>query len=96
MMTATMMTATMSAASGVLAYIPFIEPLPAAHRYWWLLIVPLAIGVAMSWKSVRLKTLEHYWRDVISMSVQIVLGVAGIAFGLFILIQFVLPRIPAD
>ena len=47
-----------SLAAPLVAYFPSIEPMPAAHRWWWLLIVPLAIGISMSWKAVRLATLE--------------------------------------
>ncbi|MDZ4829643.1 MAG: hypothetical protein SGJ09_05515 [Phycisphaerae bacterium] len=90
------MTTAALATSTILAHIPFVEPLPLAHRFWWLLIVPLAIGVSMAWKAVRVPSLGDYWRQVASMSVQIVLGVAGIAVGLFVLIQVVLPRLPAE
>lgn len=90
------MTSAALASTSLLAHIPFVEPLPLAHRYWWLLIVPLAIGVSMAWKAVRLPSLGNYWRQVTAMSVQIVLGVAGIAVGLFVLIQVVLPHLPAE
>lgn len=83
-------------ALATLAHIPFIEPFPPAHRYWWLLIVPLAVGVSMSWKAVRLKSLEHFWRHVVSMSIQIVLGIAGIALGLYVLVILLLPHLPAE
>ncbi|MFO0827540.1 MAG: hypothetical protein U0572_05260 [Phycisphaerales bacterium] len=85
-----------SAMSALIAYIPFIEPMPAAHRWWWLLIVPLALGISMSWKAVRATTMDGYWRQVGVMSGQIVLGVMGIALGLFVLIQLVLPHLPAE
>jgi hypothetical protein len=87
---------TATALSTVLAHTPFIEPLPLAHRYWWLLIVPVAIGVSMAWKAVRLKSLDDYWRHVVSMAVQVILGVAGIAVGLYVLIILVLPHLPAE
>ncbi|MDZ4754135.1 MAG: hypothetical protein SGJ11_06520 [Phycisphaerae bacterium] len=77
-------------------YIPFLEPLPASHRLWWIFVVPLAIGLAMAWKAVRLPTLEHYWRAVTTMVVQIILGVIGIAVGLYVLVLLVLPRLPAE
>ncbi len=61
-----------------------------------LIAVPLAIGLAMAWKAVRLPTLEHYWRSVTTMVVQIILGVIGIAVGLYVLVLLVLPRLPAE
>jgi hypothetical protein len=70
--------------------------MPAAHRWWWLLVIPLSLGVSMAWKSVRVLDLKHHWREVLVMGGQIVLAVVGIAVGLFLLIQVVLPRLPAE
>lgn len=83
-----------------LAYTPFLDPLPGVTHFWWLLLLPLSFGVAMSWKAVRgpslAQGLSAYWRAVVTMVVQVVLAVAGIAAGLFILVQLVLPRLPAE
>jgi hypothetical protein len=84
------------AANAALAWIPFLEPMPASHRWWWLSIVPLALGVAMAWKAVRLASLEGYWAAVLRMTVEIVLAVVGIALGLFLLVQMLLPLLPAE
>jgi len=84
----------------LLGYTPFLDPLPGVTHFWWLLVVPLSLGVAMSWKAVRgpalSKGLGAYWNAVVRMVVQVVLAVAGIAAGLFILVQLVLPRLPAE
>lgn len=83
-----------------LAYTPFLDPLPGVTHFWWLLLVPLSLGVAMSWKAVRgpslAQGLQTYWRAVTTMVVQVVLAVAGIAVGLFILVQLLLPSLPAE
>ncbi len=80
----------------LIAYIPFLEPFPAAHRWWWLFVLPLALGIAMSWKAVRLPTLELYWRSVTVMTGQIILTVVGIAVGLYVLVVVALPYLPAE
>lgn len=89
-----------AASAPVLAYVPFLDPMPGVTHFWWILIVPLAFGVAMSWKAVRgpslAKGLGVYWKAVATMTVQVVLAVAGIAAGLFILVQWLLPRLPAE
>jgi hypothetical protein len=86
----------MAAAASASAWIPLLEPLPLAHRCWWLLIVPIAVGVSLAWKAVRLESVERWQRPVAIMSGQIVLAVAGIALGLFLLVQIVLPLLPAE
>ncbi|MFO0895752.1 MAG: hypothetical protein U0574_12450 [Phycisphaerales bacterium] len=86
----------MNAPMPLLAWIPFIQPVGQLGWAWWLLIVPLVAGTAMIWKAVRLPTLERYWAAVATMTVQVLAGMAALAAGLLILVQLVLPHLPAD
>ncbi len=81
-----------------LAWIPFLDPLPSAmHDYWWLLLVPLALGIAWSYKAVRLVRVEpfvgHFLPRVLVMTAQIVLGVVGIGLAMYVFIEVVAPRL---
>ena len=46
----------------LLAWMPFVQPMPGAIHWWWLLIVPMAAGVSVVWKAIRMPSLERYWR----------------------------------
>jgi hypothetical protein len=81
---------------GVLAYIPFVHPVNVFHEWWYLLLVPLAFGISMIYKAVRLHTLERFWRHVFVMTTQIVLAMIGLAIGLVILIVVLIPLISAE
>lgn len=85
-----------SAALAPIGWIPFLEPMPAAHAAWWLSIIPIALGVSLAWKAVRLETIEGWQRAVAMMALQIVLAVVGIAIGLYLLVQWIVPLLPAD
>lgn len=80
----------------LLAWTPFLEPMPAAGRYWWTFLLPLALLLSMAWKAVRLPRMEHYWRDVLSMTGQILAAIVALAIGLYILMILVMPHLPAD
>ena len=67
-------------AGGELPYRPFIDPLDL-RGWWWVLLFPMALGVAVVYKAVRLHTLERYWRQVGLMTLQIVLGMVMLAAG---------------
>jgi hypothetical protein len=54
-------------------YRPFIDPL-TLHDWWYWLLIPMALGIALVYKAVRLPSLERYWRHVAVMTVQIVMG----------------------
>lgn len=76
----------------VLAYTPFIDPIDA-HRLWFLLLIPLALGVSMAYKAVRVDDLSRYWREVLVLTVKIVLGIIALGAASFVVIQFLLPAV---
>lgn len=79
-----------------LAYIPFVHPITAFHQWWYLLIVPLAFGISIIYKAVRMPTLDAFWRQVLVMTIQIVLAMLGLAIALVILIVVLIPLMPAE
>jgi hypothetical protein len=75
-----------------LAYRPFIDPIDA-HRLWFLLLIPLALGVSVAYKAVRVEDLRTYWRQVITMTMQIVVGIIALGAASYLIIQHILPAV---
>ena len=63
----------------MLAWIPFLQPAPGVPGWWWALVFPLAFLMSMTWKSIRQDDMSRYWPAVLRMSVQVVLGMLGLA-----------------
>ncbi len=82
--------------NGGASWIPFLDPLPIAGAIWWLLAVPLALGLSMVHKAWRMPTLDGYVLAVLVMSVQIVGAMVAMALALAILVQVIVPLLPAD
>jgi hypothetical protein len=80
----------------LLAWIPLAEPIPGVIHWWWAWIVPMVLGVSMTWKAIRLKSLERYWPEVARMSGQVLAGMVALTAGLILLVRVVLPLLPAD
>lgn len=78
------------------AYIPFVHPLNCFHEWWYVLLIPLAFGISVIYKAVRLPTLEGFWRHVAIMTAQIVLAMIGLAIALIILVNVLIPLVPAE
>lgn len=74
----------------VLAYTPFIDPINA-HSWWYLLIVPLALGISVAFKAVRCGDMRRYPRQVLMMTVQIVAGVVGLAAACYAVLYWIIP-----
>ena len=75
-----------------LAWRPFLDPLDL-HRWWFMLIVPLSIGIAVAYKAIRVESMRTYWREVAVMTVHIVLGMIALGAASYVFVQHVLPAI---
>jgi hypothetical protein len=71
---------------------PFLDPV-IIHDAWYLLIIPMAFFMSMAYKAVRCHDMRRYWRAVIAMTIQVVLGMIALGAGFWMLIEFILPRI---
>jgi len=79
-----------------LAWIPFVTPMPSIDSWWPLFLIPLAIGISMIYKAIRLSTLDRYVVGGGVMTVPIVLAMVLLALGLYLVVQFLIPAIPAS
>jgi len=75
-----------------LAYTPFIDAL-AVHEYWYLLIVPMSIFLAIGYKAVRCSDLSKFIREVIVFTIQVLGGLLLLAIAFTLVIVVLLPMI---
>ncbi|MEY5060711.1 MAG: hypothetical protein RIS45_632 [Planctomycetota bacterium] len=80
----------------VLAWTPFLQPAPGAQHWWWLLVIPTALGVSMAYKAIRVQNLADWPKAVLKMTLQIIAAMVGIAVGLYLLVIVLLPMLPAE
>lgn len=73
---------------------PFIDPIEL-HQWWFVLLIPMALLVSMTYKAVRLPTLERYWRNVCIMTMQIILGMIGLGAATYFVV-FVVAKMVAE
>ncbi|MFG0328538.1 MAG: hypothetical protein ACF8PN_01455 [Phycisphaerales bacterium] len=76
----------------LLAWRPFLDPL-AIEQSWWLFLFPLVLGISMVYKAVRLPSLQRFWRQTLKMSLQIVAAMVVLAAALFVVVEWLSPRI---
>ena len=79
-----------------LAYIPFLDPINFFHTWWALLLLPLAFGISVIYRALRVPDLDLYWRSVGMMTLQIVFWMAALGVGLVVLVQVLLSGMSAE
>ena len=82
--------------TALLAWTPFVQPAPGVTSWWWLLLLPTALGIAVAYTSIRSKTVAAIPREALVMTLQILAAVVGIAIGLYLLVIVLLPMLPAE
>lgn len=74
-----------------LAWRPFLDPLDA-HDLWWWFLLPLAFGVSVVYKAIRLPSMRRFWWQAMRMGVQIVAVMIALSIILYIIVEQVAPR----
>ena len=73
-----MIFATLHPRSSILSYTPFLNPLPV-WDYWYLLIIPLAVAVAVVYKSIKLERMRDVPWQAFVIGCWIVVGMIAAA-----------------
>jgi hypothetical protein len=64
--------------SFLLAYTPFVTPLPI-WDYWPWLLIPLCVGVSVVYKSIKCRSMRTVPREALVILVWILIGMAAAA-----------------
>jgi len=76
----------------LLAWRPFLDPLDA-HDVWYLLLIPLALGISWSYKAVRVRSLDEFWRQMLAMTIQTIVAMIALGLAVFIFVEHLVPMI---
>ena len=72
-------------------WIPFVSPMNWMQSIWYITLVPLALGISMIYKAIRVTHLRTYWTQVGMLTSQIVLTIVLLAIALILFVRFVIP-----
>lgn len=68
-------------------YLPLLYPLPGAWNYWYLLLLPLCLGVSIVYKAIRCASIKDVPREAAITTVWILLAIFSAAGALVVLIK---------
>lgn len=75
---------------------PFFTPINLFFEWWFLLAIPMAFLIAMIYKAMRVRAAGQYWRQVLVMTLQILLGMIALHVVILLLMEAALPLIPTE
>lgn len=71
---------------------PFLDPIDL-HGLWFLLLIPLALGIAVVYRAVRVADFHNYWGRVAALTVQIVVSMVLLGIASYLFIQVAVPML---
>jgi hypothetical protein len=86
-------TSVISAAAGLPAWRPFLDPISLPGGSWWFTLIPMAVLISMVYKAVRVRSMDHYVANVVVMSVQIVVAMFLFAVAANLLVIWIVPAL---
>ena len=72
-------------------WIPFVSPMNWMQSIWYITLIPLAFGISMIYKAIRVTHLRTYWTQVGMLTIQIVLTIVLLAIALIVFVRFIIP-----
>ncbi|MBL8763464.1 MAG: hypothetical protein JNM07_04260 [Phycisphaerae bacterium] len=70
----------------LLAHRPFLDPLNVSS-YWFVLLAPMCLFISIAWKAIRVRSFAGYWREVVVMTAQTLLGMVALAVAFYLLVE---------
>jgi hypothetical protein len=73
----------------LLAWIPFLQPMPGAwhNAVWPFLMLPLCVAVSVVYKSIKCDSMRDVPKQAAEITIWIVLGMVGAALALGLLVR---------
>ena len=73
----------------LLAWRPFLDPMPYSWDFWWVFLFPLCIGVSVVYKSIKCRSMREVPREAAQITLWILGGLATAAVLLVIIVKSV-------
>jgi hypothetical protein len=73
----------------LLAYTPFVQPMPGLWQHWQWLALPLCLGVSIVWKSIKCAQMRSVPREAALIFVFILAGLLALAAALAVVDKIV-------
>jgi len=73
------------------AWIPFLQPIPELVAGWYVLCIPLVLGVSMVYRAVWTNQDGPWARQVGVMTLLLMAGLIGVGVFLAVFVQLIVP-----
>ena len=85
------MTTTFIISTLMLGWIPFLQPAGSFGNLWWLLMIPLILGISIAYRATHDASIDHFWPRVFMFATKSTLAMGSLALVLYLFVYWVIP-----
>ncbi|MSR44297.1 MAG: hypothetical protein EXS15_02935 [Phycisphaerales bacterium] len=75
------------------AWIPLLEPIGDLGSYWWLLMLPLVLGISIAYRATHDESLDRFWYRVFMFTTKSIIAMGSLAAALYLFVYLVIPML---
>ena len=75
----------------LLGWIPFLQPAGSFGNLWWLLMIPLILGISIAYRATHDASIDHFWRRVFMFATKSTLAMGSLALVMYLFVYWVIP-----
>ena len=75
----------------LLGWIPFLQPAGALGNLWWLLMIPLILGISIAYRATHDASIEQFWQRVFLFVMKSTLAMGSLALVMYLFVYWIIP-----
>jgi high-affinity Fe2+/Pb2+ permease len=84
---------TISFSTTMIGWIPFLQPAGSLGNLWWLLMIPLILGISIAYRATHDASIDQFWQRVFVFVTKSTLAMGSLALVMYLFVYWVIPNL---
>ncbi len=82
---------TIAFSTPMIGWIPFLQPAGSLGNLWWLLMIPLILGISIAYRATHDASIEQFWQRVFLFVMKSTLAMGSLALVMYLFVYWGIP-----
>ena len=84
---------TIAFSTPMIGWIPFLQPAGSLGNLWWLLMIPLILGISIAYRATHDASIDQFWQRVFVFVTKSTLAMGSLALVMYLFVYWVIPNL---
>ncbi len=82
---------TIAFSTPMIGWIPFLHPAGSLGNLWWLLMIPLILGISIAYRATHDASIDQFWTRVFVFVTKSTLAMGSLALVMYLFVYWIIP-----